>query len=326
MLKKQTYLELGYHPNGYECPDIDHCPAHYRGGLSAVNLPRYQTDVVQFHIGQKSLGPTLSTKLGDIFFFRGDVASIAERYALSAPTVDENEASSVTRHRIFEEGELYATKFSPHMFGLKLRDRIDDFLSRVPCMTTDCNDCTEIEQIELGDIYRPAMQLGPRFVEDGKPVQPDPRAVWCDVNRAGNCPSINCEGCDFFDWNALRRFAVLHTLKHGILWALPKYTGLDVGSFKGIVNPGFLSKLEGVPDELDLLIVDTNDGGSGAVHLVSRWWESHIVPMALEILELAALPKTDLRRASLNLPYTCSWFNTNLCPVLTGKLVAELRG
>ncbi len=44
MLKKQTYLELGYHPNGYECPDIDHCPAHHRGGLTAVNLPRYQTD------------------------------------------------------------------------------------------------------------------------------------------------------------------------------------------------------------------------------------------------------------------------------------------
>lgn len=326
---KKAYLDLGYHLNGYECPDIDHCPAHYRGGLRAVNLPRYQTDVVQFHIAQKSIGLSRETRLGSIHFFSGDVVSIAERYALSDPKEDENEASDVTRHRIFEEGELYASKFSPHMFGLKLREQVDDFLQRVPCQVTRCDKCPEIEQIELGEIYRPKMHLAPRFVEDGKPIQPDPRSVWCDVNRSGSCSNINCRECEFFDWNALRRFAVLHSLLHGVVWALPKYTGLDVGSFKGVVNPGFsigrdFPNTVTALDDIDLLVVDTNDGGSGAVHLVNRWWESHIVPMAIEILELAALPSTDQKRASLNLPYTCSWFNGNLCPVLTAKFVAEL--
>lgn len=329
LIQKRAYLDLGFRLNGYECPDIDHCPAHWRGGLRAVNLPRFQTDVVQFHIAQKPLGQNRETQLGHIYFFKGDVISMAERYALSDPTEDENEASDVTRHRIFEEGELYATKFSPHMVGLRIRERLNNFLSRVPCMTTSCAECTEIEQIELHQIYRPQMALTPRFIEDDKPIQPDPRAVWCDVNRAGNCPSINCTGCEYFEWNALRRFAVLHTLLHGILWALPKYTGLDVGSFKGVVNPGFtvshnFPQSIDAPKDLDLLIIDTNDGGSGAVHLVNRWWESHIVPMALEILQLAALPSTDARRANLNLPYTCPWFNGNLCPVLTGKFVAEL--
>ena len=330
LMNKRAYLDLGYHLNGYNCPDIDHCPAHWRGGLRAVNLPRFQTDVVQFHIAQKPLGSDRKTRLGHIYFCAGDVISIAERYALSDPKEDENEARSrITRHRIFEEGELYATKFSPHMFGLKLRNRLDEFLSRVPCMTTSCDTCTEIEQIELGQIYRPRMHLTHREQEDGKPIHPDPRAVWCDVNRVGQCPSINCRECEFFGWNALRRFAVLHTLLHGILWALPKYTGLDVGSFRGVVNPGFalgsgFPDTAATPNDFDLLVVDTNDGGSGAIHLVNRWWESHIVPMALEILQLAALPSTDPRRANLNLPYTCSWFNGNLCPVLTGKFVAEL--
>lgn len=328
---KRAYLDLGYHLNGFECPDIDHCPAHWRGGLSAVNLPRFQTDVVQFHIAQRSFGRHRETRLGNVYFFGGDVISIAERYALSDSTQDENEASRVNRHRIFEDGELYATSFSPHMFGLKLRDALDDFLHRVPCMAVNCDECTAIEQIELGEIYRPRMHLSPRFIEDGKPVHPDPRAVWCDVNHSGSCSSINCRECEYFEWNSLRRFAVLHTLLHGVLWALPKYTGLDVGSFRGAVNPGFAVGLDfpnraEVPDCPDLLVIDMNDGGSGAIHLVNRWWEGHIVPMALEILDLAALPSTDRRRANLNLPYTCSWFNGNLCPALTGKFVAELKG
>lgn len=326
---KKAYLDLGYNLNGYDCPDIDHCPARWRGGLRPVNLPRFQTDVVQFHVAQKSLGLSRETPIGRIHFFGGDVVSIAERYALSDPKEDENEASRVTRHRIFDEGELFATKFSPHMFGLRIRDELDHFLSRVPCYVTRCDECPEIEEIELGEIYRPEMHLSPRFVEDGEPVQPDPRSVWCDVNRAGECCSINCRECESFEWNALRRFAVLHTLLHGILWALPKYTGLDVGSFRGVVNPGFSVGFDfanggDIPEDLDLLVVDTNDGGSGAIHLIDRWWESHIVPMALEMLQLAALPSTDPRRANLNLPYNCSWFNRNLCPVLTGKFVAQL--
>jgi hypothetical protein len=324
ILNKRTYLNLGYNLNGYDCPDIENCPAHWRGGLRAVNLPRYQTDIIQFHIAGNSIGQSRETRLGDIYFFKGHVISLAERYALSDPKEDENEAVNVTRNQIFEGGELYATKFSPHMFGLKLRERLDSFLLRVPCMTTNCDKCEEILSIELGELYRPQMHLTPRFIEDGKPVQPDPRAVWCDVNRQGNCPSINCRECDYFEWNNLRRFAVLHTVLHGVLWALPKYTGLDVGSFKGVVNPGFLSNIEDVPNDLDLLIVDMNDGGSGAIHLVNRWWESHIEPMAIEILKLASLPKTNERRANLNLPYTCSWFNGNLCPVLTGKFISEL--
>ena len=121
-----------------------------------------------------------------------------------------------------------------------------------------------------------------------------------------------------------RRFAVLHTLKHGILWALPKFTGLDVGSFRGMVNPGFDSNITGIPNDLDLLIIDTNDGGSGAIHLINRMVEKYIVPMALEILTMAALPSLDIRRANLNLPYTCAWFNRNLCPVLTGKFISQL--
>ena len=50
ILKRQTYIDLGYHLNGFNCPDMDHCPAQWKGGLRAVNLPRFQTDVEQFHI------------------------------------------------------------------------------------------------------------------------------------------------------------------------------------------------------------------------------------------------------------------------------------
>lgn len=321
---KRAYVGLECRLNGYDCPDHDNCPAHWRGGLTAVNLPRFQTDVVQFHIARKQLGSSRNTRLGEIHFFSGDVVSIAERYAVSDPKEDENETSEVIRRRIFDEGELYATHFAPHMFGLCLRDRLDSFLSRTPCSVANCSDCQEILALELGDIYRPQMHLAPRYVENEMPVRPDPRAVWCETNRGGGCERINCRDCGVFDHNALRRFAVLHTLKHGILWALPKYTGLDVGSFKGVVNPGFLSRVPGVPNEVDLLIIDTNDGGSGAVHLVNRWWDHFIEPMAIEILKLAALSRTDQKRANLNLPYTCSWFNRSLCPVLAARFISEL--
>jgi hypothetical protein len=58
------------------------------------------------------LGRSRETRLGHIYFFAGDVISIAERYALSDPKEDENEAGHITRHRIFEAEELYAIDFS----------------------------------------------------------------------------------------------------------------------------------------------------------------------------------------------------------------------
>jgi ATP-dependent helicase YprA (DUF1998 family) len=318
-LGTQEYTNRSLHLNGFNCPDQQHCG--FQAGLRPVNHRRVQTDVVQYHVARERIAPERETAFGRIGFYSGDAVSMARRWSAPPGRDQEGEDTLVPRHSIFGDGALYATKFSPHMFSLHLGGNTDRFLQEDPCQGRDCANCDLIEKLELHELYRPSLQLEQGEVENGKPARPDPRAAWCPVARDNRCTTLSCSECPEtggIPQLELKRHVLLHTLKHAIIWALPKYTGLDAGAFKGFVRPGV--SIDGQPAEPDLLVLDVHDGGSGAVYLIDRWWDNYIAPMAQEIVALAAE-----NRANLNLPYTCSHFNHNLCPIIAGRFVAWMK-
>jgi hypothetical protein len=157
--------------------------------------------------------------------------------------------------------------------------------------------------------------------------RPDPRRRWCDVVLSDDvatlrqkppglvCPGerFPCDRCSFFDKNRYRRYLILHTLKHAILAAVPRYTGAGRGQLQGILDPNDEGRY-------DLAILDVSEGGSGCLWLMRNHWES-IWALTGEILEAA-----QQNRGALLLPFGCSRFNLDLCPSLALKYLRFARG
>lgn len=153
-------------------------------------------------------------------------------------------------------------------------------------------------------------QPTPFLLKWEKDRKPDPRRKWCDVVQGlvpnATCPGQEqpCESCQYFDRKRYLRYLILHTLKHSIITAMPKYTGVNKNQLRGAIYPND-------EKDYDLALVDLIEGGSGCLYLLRKNWDQ-IWKVVGELLDAARN-----ERGQLLLPYTCARYNRDLCPQLT---------
>jgi hypothetical protein len=114
-----------------------------------------------------------------------------------------------------------------------------------------------------------------------------------------------CEHCrlNAFDRHRYVRYLILHTLKHAIIHALPRFTGANKNQIRGYIYPND-------KETYDLALVDRIVGGSGCLYLLRSNWDA-IWEMTGELLDASRQ-----EQGQLLLPYTCSRYNRDLCAPL----------
>ena len=95
----------------------------------------------------------------------------------------------------------------------------------------------------------------------------------------------------------------MHSLKHALIHALPRFTGADKNQIRGYIYPNDKTSY-------DLALVDRIVGGSGCLYLLRTNWGA-IWEMVGELLDAARH-----EQGQLLLPYTCSRYNRDLCAPL----------
>lgn len=138
----------------------------------------------------------------------------------------------------------------------------------------------------------------------GTPKKPDFRGKFCEKALLGECKQLDCSSCRHLNKDAYLKYLTVHTLKHAILWAMPKYAGVNITDLKGEIYPN-----DGM-DGFDLVLVDNNEGGSGSIILIQRHWDE-IWNFASEIIRL-----TKNNEANILLNHYCFRNNADLCPYI----------
>jgi len=133
--------------------------------------------------------------------------------------------------------------------------------------------------------------------------------MWCDIVR-GTVPGEACldDACAYcrihaFDRRLFARYLVVHTVKHALINAIPRFTGADKNQVRGYIYPNDQRAY-------DLVLVDRIVGGSGCLYLLRTNWDA-IWEMVGELLDAARQDQSQLL-----LPYTCSRYNRDLCAPL----------
>jgi len=94
-----------------------------------------------------------------------------------------------------------------------------------------------------------------------------------------------------------KEYIFLHSLKHAIINAAPRYTGITRNEFSGYVKPNDT-------DESELVILDSIEGGSGAIILLGRHWNM-VWQLTKNLIQT---------RQKLFLEIGCRSWNKDLCP------------
>jgi len=324
--KNFLYYPEAYYHKGYDnqwhrarfvcwrCKDADsYCKIH------VTNIPNHHSVVHEYLIHGDAFSPPLQIPLGDWAFERVNVIALArERYRRFFSYPDQE--TRIFLDPIFPESNSYlGNVYETHAVFLQLSEAIDDFLRTSPLvqdyMRGDEDICRgqsgagasneEDQDIEADDMTSPHPALLPW--EIGR--KPDPRRKWCDIVKGDvpnrECKDDACEHCRIGAFHRYRyvRYLILHTLKHAIIHALPRFTGANKNQIRGYIYPND-------KETYDLALVDRIVGGSGCLYLLrSNWhatWE-----MTGELLDAARQ-----EQGQLLLPYTCSRYNRDLCAPL----------
>lgn len=296
--------------------------------IKTLSVPRVRT-VSYSYVGNKVrnnrldiLCDPLDTEEIRIEFSKGYVIQLAQEYIRRFSNNSGNDKSySIKTERIFDK-QYWGNYYESHLAWFKFGVKIDKFLSskRYSC-DGNCSTCQKFDDLDLGEMMKPR-----RIIEDynydsvkQKPRKPDHRGKYCEIARDNYCERQYCqyadgtELCNEFNEFEYLRYIIIHTLKHGILWSLPKYAGVNVSEIRGEVYPN--DKY----DNRDLVLIDNNEGGSGAIILIRKHWE-HIWSFTNEIMDL-----TCEKKANIILPHSCSRYNADLCPFITKEYLDYLK-
>jgi ATP-dependent helicase YprA (DUF1998 family) len=96
---------------------------------------------------------------------------------------------------------------------------------------------------------------------------------------------------------AQKEYCFLHSLKHAIINAAPRYTGITRNEFSGYVKPNDTT-------EPEIIIMDSIEGGSGAMILLGRHWD-RVWQLTKNLIQ---------SRETLFLEMGCQSWNRDLCP------------
>lgn len=283
--------------------------------IKPVNVPRVRTVSFSYlHRENGSICESIQTQIGQMDFTMGKSIQLAsEYYRRYSVGHSKNKETKIKFRRIFEQDIYLGNFFETHMAWLKLNASVDSFINGNMKCDGNCSECEKIKQLDLGHIVAPKNKIEEYNWDDKnkKLKKPDPREKFCSKALNGECTNQSCyELSCFSNVRAnFHKFVLLHTLKHAIIWALPKYAGVNISAIRGEIYPN-----DGTADA-DIVLIDTDDGGSGAIMLIQKNW-SHIWNFAKEITFLAAENK-----ANLLLPHTCSRYNHDLCPFIAADFL-----
>lgn len=305
----KTYESDGFLRARFSCPtcksDSKYCK------ISVKNVPQYHSVVQEYISARQHVAPDLTLSSVALSLREADVLTLArERYRkfYSYST----EETQINLERIFPDNRYLADTYHTHLFLLRLGDLVDRFLLSpdvLKCIETpdcECGRCgghdrdDDVEDDSGDTSTRPV--IGLQEWEKGR--RPDPRRKWCCVAYELKCEELEpCYTCGKYDRKGFLSYLLTHTLKHAIISAMPKYTGINKNQVRGYVYPN--------DDHANSIgLVDTVAGGSGSFYLLRANWEK-VWRVVGEILEAS---RND--PGSLLLPYGCSRYNRDLCPEL----------
>jgi superfamily II DNA/RNA helicase len=326
----EAYYHKGYdnqwHRARFVCWDCKEADSYCK--IHVTNIPNHHAVIHEYLIHGDAFSPPLEVPLGDWTFERVNVIALArEMYRRFFSYVDQE--TRIFPDPIFPETNSYlGNVYETHATFLRLSEAIDGFLQSNPLVEdyvrgdeTICRGRSaagaaneEDQDIEADDLTSPHPALLPW--EIGR--KPDPRRKWCDIvkgdvpNRV--CEDDACEHCrlNAFDRHRYVRYLILHTLKHAIIHALPRFTGANKNQIRGYIYPND-------QEIYDLALVDRIVGGSGCLYLLRSNWDA-IWEMTGELLDAARQ-----EQGQLLLPYTCSRYNRDLCAPLAFAFYAFLE-
>jgi hypothetical protein len=324
--RRDEYVKMGYRPAMFKhWPKYGGCDKA-KGGLRIINIPTITTFQHRYLRKIRELDTPMTVNIGDLEIFELQVIDIAREFSRAY----DKGAHFKRRERVYKIEEIFENKFlgnlyETHAFALSFGDLLEEFL-KSDLMPKECAElcdpgCPHLSELNenIREIYVPKMEVKPWELIDGKPKKNDPRSMWC-TEAGGSACRPECLSCDYYINNSdkLRplhlRYILLHTLKHGIVWALPKYVGINLMGLSGHIYPN-QNNLRDDPLTAELVIMDSAENGSGAILLVKKNWKD-IWEFAATVFKL-----TNEGRGNLNLPYSCFRFNEDLCPKLALQFV-----
>lgn len=292
--------------------------------IQSISAPRVRTIAFNY-IGNKTddeLCAAVQNDICDIVFKEGYVLQLATQFMRRYVTG--NFDKKITRIRtedIFDYDAGFnslGNYYESHLAWIKFGSRLDDFISQKGYSCDgNCATCEKFsrESLDLGENMKPKLGLEAWNFDTttGTPKKPDFRGKFCEKALSGECKQMECSSCKDFDTNKYLRYLTIHTLKHAILWAMPKYAGVNITDLKGEIYPN-----DGL-DSYDIVLVDNNEGGSGSIILVQRHW-NEIWEFAKEITNL-----TKNNEANILLNHYCFRNNADLCPYITAEFFKYLE-
>jgi len=308
---KDTYIDSGYNPARYKCAEC----GKYK--ISPKNVPTVRTLTVEFVLWKEELMPKLDLSVGRIDFNKIDVITLAREYTTRFYKKSASEIKSeINKYEIFKgKPKTYlANAFSTHAASFNINlGLIDDFLAtQNHCLSRkNCDGCTLINNVDNHERTCPMVNLEPHELER----TPDIRRKWCSLAKKRECinnDNPNCSNCPEFIRRDYLKYILLHTLKHSIILAMPKYTGINKNEVRGIIYPNDDSKPE-------LIFLDVHEDGSGSIYLTKRNWKN-IWNLSEELMNTVASGK-----GTLMLSHFCERYNKDLCPILGSKFYEFLK-
>lgn len=306
----------GKRRNYYKCTTREH------KRLKTIGTPRVRTISYSYvKRDLEALCDSVVNKTSNIEFSRGSVLQLAREYMRRFSSgAGESETYTLKTEKIREK-EYWGNYYSSHLAWIKFGNILDSFIqNKVYSCEGHCASCKKHidgeTKLDLGQMMKPKTHIEEYNFDatTGQPKRPDHRCRYCDKAQNNECIERVCEHssgekCEDFDLAKYLRYIVVHTLKHGIIWSLPKYAGVNVSEIKGEVYPNDYENKD------DIVLIDNNEGGSGAIILIQKHW-NEIWKFVSEIMELAADNK-----ANIILPHTCSRNNSDLCPFIAKEFV-----
>lgn len=289
--------------------------------IKTIGVPRVRT-ISYSYVGnrvengaEEVLCQDVDTGSVNITFRQGYVIQLANEFLrrFSSGRGD-SEAYTLKTEKIYDH-QFWGNYYESHLAWITFGQKLDQFIAEKHYSCTgDCAHCTKFEdpiKLDLAELMKPRCALEDfNFdVANEKPKQPDLRGRFCEKAKCNECKQqwcVHSDGSVCPDYNPedFMRYILVHTLKHGILWALPKYAGVNVSEVKGEIYPN--DRGAGA----DIVLIDSNEGGSGAILLLQKHWDQ-IWTFAKEVISLTAE-----NEANIVLPHTCSRNNADLCPFI----------
>lgn len=291
--------------------------------IDSIGVPRVRTLSFNYvdNFNEEPLIPDINNGICDISFREGFVMQLAAQFMRRYTSGSYgNQINHIKMFDIFNQQQGFdclGNYYRSHLAWIKFTDKLDAFIGeKKHSCSGNCSECTLFEEnkLDLGDNMKPKLELEAYNYDSttGTIKKPDFRSKFCERAANGECTELVCSECTHLDKDKYLRYLLVHTLKHSLLWAMPKYAGVNIADIKGEIYPN-----DGQAGA-DIVFIDNNEGGSGAIILIQRHWDE-IWKFAQEIIEM-----TCSNDANILLHHNCFRNNNDLCPYIVSDFFKYL--